>query len=116
MLNLLCCPDKVQGPLSPVLETVKKKFSSLACSKWQGQAGRAPQAHHHSVDEGSSYLEAIKIAYYLFYIGTTSGENCCLKELQSLLILHGRLPPLCGVDGKVGKGEPCGGERGRMKG
>ena len=32
VLNLLCCPDKVQGPLSPVLETVKKKFSSLACS------------------------------------------------------------------------------------
>ena len=59
VLNLLCCPDKVQGPLSPVLETVKKKFSSLACSMWQGQAGRSSQAHHHSVDEGSSYLEAI---------------------------------------------------------
>lgn len=59
VLNLLCCPDKVQGPLSPVLETVKKKFSSLACSKWLVQAGGASQAHHHSVDEGSSYLEAI---------------------------------------------------------
>lgn len=62
VLNLLSCPDKVtrlQGPLTPVLETVKEKFSSLACNKWQRQAGRASQAHHHSVDEGSTYLEAI---------------------------------------------------------
>lgn len=36
VLNLLCCPDKVQGPLSPVLETVKKKFSSLACKRTEG--------------------------------------------------------------------------------
>lgn len=53
---LLCYTGEAQGPLSQVLQLVRRCGSSLACHKWQVTSGKGertsfPHAHLHMADE-----------------------------------------------------------------